>query len=474
MDSETTIREPRAADGGLDLSPVSRGRTPLLLRFTLFAIFFFPATMVIEPLGASGTVPTLLCLVLLLAWLASWLWGLHDPIPVRHPGRLAISLLLLASIASYAALYAGWTGGSTEMTRASADRWLLLLAASAALVLVTAEVIRTMADALQLVRALLAGAFFCCLVGVAQFVFRVNPMEWIQAAMPGFTYNGGDTPFQIRGSLMRVAGSTFHSIELGVVAAMLIPLSIWRSLTDPRGRRWFHWAQTALLVFAVTTTVSRSGILGLVVALLVFVPFLPRLVRRGLLLSAPFVVAGVFLIVPGFVGTIASALGADTSDPSIATRVNNYPRVVQLLDSHPILGSGPGNYTPPDALRILDNQYLGSLVTLGIVGLLATLAYFLLPGIAGVLAARAAVHPALRGLAGAVAAGALVAAVCSMTFDSLSFPVFALLYPALVGLAGGVWRMVRREADLRDDENAATARGAMMARAPAPTAKEVG
>ena len=301
MASETTLREttlPETTAGG-DLDLAARGNTPLLLRFTLFAIFFFPSTMIIQPIGASGTVPILLCLVLLLVWFASWLWGLHDPIPLRHPGRIAISLLLLASFASYAALYAGWTGGSTETTRASADRWMLLLAASAALVLVTAEVIRTLADALQVVRAILTGAFFCCLVGVVQFVFRVDPMEWIQAAMPGFTDNGGDTPFQIRGALMRVAGSTFHSIEFGVVASMLIPLSIWRALHDPRGRRWFHWLQTALLVFAVTTTVTRSGILGVAIGLVVFVPFLSRLVRRGVLLAAPFVIAGVFLIVPG-------------------------------------------------------------------------------------------------------------------------------------------------------------------------------
>lgn len=422
------------------------GRVSPLVGFTLAAIFIFPATMVIEPIGASGTVPTLLCLLLLVLWMLSWLWGLHDPVPVRHPGRLAVGVLLLASFASYIALYAGWTGGSTDTTRASADRWLLLLAASAALILVVAESARTLAHALQLVRALLAGAFFCCLVGVVQFVFRVNPVEWIQAAMPGFTYNGGDTPFQIRGALMRVSGTTFHSIEFGVVAAMLIPLSIWRALNDPRGRRWFHWTQTALLVFAVATTVSRSGILALIVALVVFLPFLPRMLRRRLLLTTPFIVAGLFLLVPGFVGTIGAALGADTSDPSIATRVNNYPRVVELLDARPFLGTGPGNYTPPDALKILDNQYLGSLVTLGLVGLIATIIYFLLPGVATILAARAAVDPVLKSLAGAVAAGALVAAACSMTFDSLSFPVFALLYPALVGLAGGVWRLVRTQA----------------------------
>ncbi|MFN3963759.1 MAG: hypothetical protein ACK4NQ_12355, partial [Fimbriimonadaceae bacterium] len=37
-------------------------------------------------------------------------------------------------------------------------------------------------------------------------------LQFLQMAMPGFTNNGGNTTFQIRGSLMRVSGSTFHSI----------------------------------------------------------------------------------------------------------------------------------------------------------------------------------------------------------------------------------------------------------------------
>ena len=151
--------------------------------------------------------------------------------------------------------------------------------ASAGIVLVIGEVVRTLDDAMVLIRALLAGAFFCCLVAVVQFVFRINPMEWFQYAMPGFTYNGGDTPFQSRGALLRVAGSTFHSIELAVVSAMLLPLSIWRLIYDRRGWIGFKLLGTMLLIFAIASTVSRSGVLGLVVGLAVFIPFLPKIPR---------------------------------------------------------------------------------------------------------------------------------------------------------------------------------------------------
>lgn len=423
----------------------AQGSTPLLLRATAFSIFFFPHSMVIKDIGAAGTVPMILSCLLFVFWLASWVWNMHDPVRVRHPGRLSGAVFVLGIIASYIALYGGWSGNASPAGFAAADRWLILAVASLGLILVAAESVRTVADMLQLVRWLLAGAFFCGLVGLIQFTLHVNPMEWVKLAMPGFTYNGGDTPFQARGNLLRVAGSTFHSIEFGVVSAMMLPLSIWRALYDPRGKKWFHWLQTSLLVFAVAATVSRSGTLATVVAVGILLPFLPRIARQRTLAMLPFVVVALFIAVPGFVGTLTSALGADTSDPSIATRVNNYPRVARMIDEKPWFGMGPGNYTPRNALEILDNQYLNSTVTMGIVGLICVAIYLVLPGVAAIHSARHAVSPALRCLAGASAAGLAVAAVCSGTFDSLSFPTFALSYPLLVGLSGAVWILVKTE-----------------------------
>lgn len=439
--TQTTPARPTTDETALS----APGHTPLLLRLTAFSIFFFPSSMVIKDIGAAGTVPMILSCLLFVFWLASWIWRLHDPVNVRHPGRLAGGIFVLGIIASYTALYGGWTGEATNTGLAAADRWLILAFASLGLILVAAESVKSMADAMQLLRWLLAGAFFCGIVGLIQFTLRINPMEWVQLAMPGFTYNGGDTPFQARGNLVRVAGSTFHSIEFGVVSAMLLPLSIWRALYDPKGQRWFHWLQTGLLVFAVAATVSRSGTLASVVAIAVLLPFLPRIARQWTVTVLPFVVIALFVAVPGFVGTITDALGADTSDPSIATRVNNYPRVAQLIDAKPWFGVGPGNYTVQNALEILDNQYLNSVVSMGIVGIVCVFIYLVFPGVAALHSARHALSPALRCLAGASAAGLFVAAVCSVTFDSLSFPTFALSYPLLVGLSGAIWILVKNE-----------------------------
>ncbi|WP_457967903.1 O-antigen ligase family protein [Arthrobacter sp. D1-29] len=438
------------AGGGRSTAPVvvqSRPGVPLIIRATAFCIFFFPSSMVFKPIGAAGTAPMILALIVFGLWVCSILFGLHDPLSVRHPGRLAVGVLFLATSASYVALYAGITGGSTDVARASADRWMLLLLASAGVVIVLGEVVRTMDDAMVFLRALLAGASFCCLVAVVQFAFQLNPMEWFRVAMPGFDYNGGDTPFQSRGALLRVAGSTFHSIELGVVSAMLLPLSIWRVIYDRRGHLMRRLLGPALLIFAIASTVSRSGILGIITAMVVFIPFLPRIPRLWALLAAPVALAGLFLGVPGLVSTLTGTVTTSGSDPSITTRTNNFPRVEAMVSERPWLGLGPGNYLADTAVHILDNQYLNAVVTQGIVGLVAIIIYLVLPGVSSIMAALATRDPQLKSFTGAVGAGALVASVCSLTFDSMSFPVFALIYPVLVGLGGAVWVMVKREKD---------------------------
>lgn len=415
---------------------------PLLLRVLAFSTFFFPSSMVLAPLGAVGTVPMILGALLMALWCASAVFGLHDPIRFRHPARIGLAMLLLATCLSYAALYSGWTGPSTVAARASADRLLILVVVSTGIALAVAETVRTLKHALVLVRALLAGASFCCAVALVQFQLGVDPVEWIQRAMPGFTYNGGDTTFQQRGALTRVAGTTFSPIELAVLCSMLLPLSVWRGIYDPRGRKWVHWAGTTLLVIALALSVSRSGVLGLVISMLVFLPFLPLIARRWALVAFPAGLAVLFLSVPGLMGTFIASFTGAGEDPSISTRTNNWPRVIGFVEDRPWLGAGPGNYMPENALHILDNQYLNTVVTMGVVGLAGMCCYLLLPGIAAAAVAWSAESRPLKCLAGAVAGGALAAGVCSLTFDSLSFPVFALTYPMLVGLSGAVWLMV--------------------------------
>jgi putative inorganic carbon (hco3(-)) transporter len=191
----------RPASGPLTLShPLqSEPGPPILLQATALACFIFPANMILGPLGAAGYVAHILALLVMLLWLASVALGLHRTLEFEHPGRIAVGALVIVSCVAYAAMFVGISGPSSVTTRASADRWMLLMAASYGIVLMTTESIRTIDSTMVMVRAILRGGVFCSIVAAIQFVAHVDPMVWIQTVMPGFTNNGGNQPFQERG-----------------------------------------------------------------------------------------------------------------------------------------------------------------------------------------------------------------------------------------------------------------------------------
>jgi O-antigen ligase len=420
---------------------------PWLLKATMFSVMAIPPYMVLEPVGASGSLPEMLALALFGLWAVSTVLGLHDPAPFRHPGRAAVLFLLLASCLSYAHLFAGLSGASTVMGRAAADRWMLLMFAAAAIAFVTTESVRTLKDAMVLVRWVLAGGVVCCIAAVIQFTTHTNPAEWFKVLMPGFVDNGGANAFQARGALMRVSGTTSHPIELGVVTSMLLPLSVWRALFDSEGHRRLHWAVVGLFTVANAMTVSRSGLIGLVIALMITVPFLPRLAKQWAAVIVPLGVAGLFIGVPGLISTMFNTAAAGSSDSSNTARTEDYPMALRLVADRPWFGTGPGTWIPERALDIFDNEYLLVAVTMGVVGLIALLAYLVVPALAALAAARHAEGNELRLLGAAAAAAGLIATVGSGTFDSMSFPVFALLFPFFIGLSGASWLMVKNQLD---------------------------
>lgn len=416
---------------------------PWLLKAAGFSILAFPPYMVLAPVGASGNLAQLLALGLFGLWAISSLLGLHDPVAFRHPGRAAVLALLLASCLSYAHLFAGLSGASTIDGRAAADRWMLLMFAAAGIAFVTTDCVRTVKDAMEITRWVIAGGAVCSVAAVIQFTTHTNPVEWISATMVGFVENGDFDAFQARGSLMRVAGTTLHPIELGVVSAMLLPLAMWRALYDHRGRKPLHWIVVGLFVLANALTVSRSGLLALVIALAVTIPFLPRTARQWAAVIVPLGAAGLFIAVPGLISTLFRTATAGSSDSSITYRTEDYPLALRLVADRPWFGTGPGTWIPTNALDIFDNEYLLTAVTMGVVGLVGLIAYLLVPAVAALAAARNAEGAELRLLAASAAAAGLIATVTSGTFDSMSFPVFALLYPFFIGLSGATWLMVK-------------------------------
>jgi O-antigen ligase len=249
----------------------------------------------------------------------------------------------------------------------------------------------------------------------------------------------------LRGSLNRAFGTATDPIELGVSAGMLLPLAVYMAMYDTKRSAFSRWFPVICIAIAATASVSRSAILAIIVSMGVFVVMMRPVQRVKALAAMPLVVAAVFVTAHGLIGTLKSFIQAGTSDPSVAHRVNNYPLVERLVAQAPWFGQGGGTYIAKSALYILDNQYLTTAIELGLVGVAALLFYSVWPAIAVLVARKRTDDPEIRDLCAALAGAALAAALCSATFDSLSFPMFVSVQALVLGLIGAVWLVVDRE-----------------------------
>lgn len=421
-----------------------RSHAVVLLRVFAVTVMVFPSDQVIKAVGGAGYVAALVGYVLFLSWLAVVLFGFHNPLGYRQPTRIAVCLLWLVSLASYILMHRGML---TTAEQTGADRWLMQLAGVTGVILVSAEFLRSKEAIHRVLRALTWGGAFCGIVAVLQFKLRLDLTQYLR--LPGFSLNtaaAGNVGIGNRGGLNRVPGTAIDPIELGVTAAMLLPLAIYRVMHDVRSPRWARWIPVICITLAIPASVSRAAILGVAISLCVLLVSLPPERRLSLLVAMAVGVVGLFMTAHGLIGTLKSFFLAGTSDASVAHRVNNYPFVEQLVRQAPWFGQGGGTYISQSAVHILDNQYLTIAIELGLAGMAALAFFFVWPLLAALTARYRSADPQLRDLCAALAGAELAATACSATFDSLSFPMFVNVQALVVGLIGAAWLLADRRA----------------------------
>jgi len=424
------------------IRPSSRQAAPAhaapLARVFVFLLMVFPSTMVVGAVGAAGSPAGLVGIFVFFLWFASSLMGLHDPLARRNPTRGAFVSLWVLSLLSYVVF--NLSEHSATAVNA-ADRWLLQLACWTGVALLIAECLDSMDAIRKVQRALVTGGAFCGLVAVLQYWFGIDLVPTLRT-VPGFTNTYELTGSATRHGLTRVTGTTLTSIELGVVAAMILPLAAHLLYFDGERSRRVRWVMLLLVAIGVPVAVSRSSVVAVIISMGLFIALLPPRQRVLGLGAMPLAVLAVFMMVPGVIGTLNYFFVEGTTDTSVAVRVDDYPLVERLVSYSPWVGSGGGTYLPTNLLEILDNQYLKTTIELGISGLLTlVVCFFGVPVITALTARRRAADDEHRSLCGALAGSALAAAVCSALFDSLAFPMFAGVYAVVVGLIGASWRL---------------------------------
>ncbi|MBO1751987.1 O-antigen ligase family protein [Actinotalea sp. BY-33] len=411
-------------------------RDPLLVvHLVLILSLAIPGRLIVEPLGALGAPATILTIgAVALYVIARMIPGyLADG---YQPMRVPLILFWVVMLVSYGA---GKVQVLSVLETNASDRALIVQTGYVALALLVADGTRTRRDLDRLLRLVVVMASALAVYGIVQFVTDIAPDMYIH--VPGLTLQAAEVSAE-RSIFTRVQGTALHPIEFGVVLAIALPVALHYMLHGTADGRRSHWWKVAVVTMVVASpmAVSRSSVLGIGVGVGVLAL---TWTNRQRLIGA---VAGMVLLVamrstfPGLLGTLRAMFVFAGDDPSIEGRTQDFPRVMAFFQENPWLGRGLGTLVPAEHF-FLDNQYLGELITGGLVALAMLIALFL----AAIGVGRGVFHhaqgPDARALGQALVAASAVSLVTWVTYDGMGFRTNAALAFIVFGATGALWRL---------------------------------
>jgi hypothetical protein len=234
---------------------------------------------------------------------------------------------------------------------------------------------------------------------------------------------------------LTVLGPTDQPLELAALLAMVLPFALLGSIeAGTRRRKVLYAIAVGLLLAGGVATSRKTSLVAPAAAILLLIAYRPRIMLRALLGLALVLGVLVHATSPGALGSVLEQLepGHVNTVHTTTDRVARYDAVRPDIMSHLLIGRGYGSYDP-HKYRILDNEYLGVLITVGLLGLAGYIAILLTMM---VLAHRTIRGPDPRraSLALASLASVGVIVVASALFDVFSFPHV----PYLLFFVGGM------------------------------------
>jgi O-antigen ligase len=406
--------------------------------FLLALLYLLPAHLIIPNLTYAGR-PALVVALALWCW---WLLSHLSPRLVMtgpQPMRWAVGVYILALAASY---LAGVQRGLTTLEANGQDFAVISAFEFFGVTLMAADGIPNWQRLHDILKILVAFAGFMAVIGVIQAFSNFDPTQYMQ--IPGLQLKGTIVGFEDRGSagLHRVAGTATHYIEFATVLGIALPFAIhYARFSATKNSRKIFGALTLLIAVTIPLAISRTGVLALALGLIVMFPVWKWRFRYNVLCVLLANVIVLMVIRPGLLGTLRSYVFSDSSnDPSIEGRTEDYAFVEHWFSQRPLLGRGPGTLIPV-LYRILDNQWLGQLVTFGLFGTLALLALHITAITQANLAKRRSTSEADKHLCQALIAAQVICIAVEATFDSMSFTTFSTTFALMLGLSGAVWRI---------------------------------
>ena len=227
-------------------------------------------------------------------------------------------------------------------------------------------------------------------------------------------------------------GPTQHGLALASMLTIALPFAVPPLLQARRlGERLKYLVVIGVILAADLSTNERTAIFAPIAALLVVAAY-KRQILRWMPVAIIVLIPVIHLASPGALGNVDSILPTSGSADYTDGRAGDYPAVAPDILNNIVFGRGYGTMDTTNwrTYRILDNQYLDTVFTVGVVGLISYLAIvFCAMMTAHGVIRRGGVRapPALAAAAGCAAFG-----LVSATYDAAAFPqaVYSFLFAA--------------------------------------------
>lgn len=398
-----------------------------------------PQNNVLAGGGGAITPARIVAGVCLLWWLVARFAGgfklATGPNPARRVLLVALGLFAFADAAAF-------IGGVADSRITGADRGALLFVLSIGAALLVCDGI----SSTRALRAVFAGAVVgftaSAVAAILQFTSGTDLRQL--TVLPGLVTQPLPGLILPRGGLARSLGFAGHPIELAATTVAMLPLAL--HLARYGRFKVFWWGCAVALVGGPLVSISRTGLLGLVVVALFMLPrhgLVRWLLAGGLIASTVF---GAGVVEPKLMDVLVNTVTGSSKDASIWSRLTKYEYVWSHFVAKPIGGQGFGTYVAP-VQPYLDNQYLLTAVESGLPGLVGFVALLAVPMWWAFRLWRSKkidLPPQVRDAAWAVAVALLVCALSFGTYDGLAFPQFAGIALLLAGCAGALFRIAHR------------------------------
>ena len=312
-----------------------RGDAVTVLTGYLVALIVIPSRLVLGPLGGAGAPATVVGLGCVLWWLFA---QLARPVPSAtggQPVRAAAFAFVLAVLAGFVA--ACIRPIDPIEFSASATLALVLLAGWSGVLLVANDGIPDLERLLTLVRRMVALGAAMAALGIVQFITHQPLVDRI--SIPGLVANHAGFGLTMREGFTRPAGTATHPIEYGAVVTMLLPLALGLAMGDHGRSALRRWAPVALMAACVPLSISRSALLACAVGSIVVIVSWPPRSRRIALGATMLGSVGVYLLVPGMLGSLLGLFTNIGGDSSAQSRTGSYSIAAEFVARSPSSGA---------------------------------------------------------------------------------------------------------------------------------------